>query len=247
MSDPTRTGSGPDLHIVVPVFNEGENFRAFYDSLKTHIHTPYELVVVYDFDEDSTLPVARQLAERDASLVLIKNEKRGVLSALKRGLAYPTGGAVVVTMADGSDDHSRVDGMYRLYQQGFQVVSASRYSQGGQQRGGPLLKRLLSRAAGMSLRLFAGLPTSDPTNNFKLYSKTFLDQVEIESRGGFELALELTVKAHQQGLPVAEVPTIWTDRVAGKSNFKLASWLPHYLRWYVQALLGRNIRSQKAD
>jgi hypothetical protein len=79
------------------------------------------------------------------------------------------------------------------------------------------------------------LPTRDPTNNFKLYRKAFLDRVTIESRGGFEVALELTVKAHAMGMRIAEVPAVWTDRTAGSSNFKLVKWLPHYFRWFRMA------------
>jgi glycosyltransferase involved in cell wall biosynthesis len=226
----------PDLHIVVPVYNEAENFPSFYESLSRHVRTPFRLLVVYDHEEDTTLPVARRFAERDARVVLLKNTGRGVLGALKTGLAQPRSGAVLVTMADGSDDHRCVDTMYALYGQGHHLVSASRYSRGGEQRGGPLVKGLLSRAAGTSLHLLAGVETWDATNNFKLYSVELLRQVEIESQGGFELALELTVKAHRLGLRMAEVPTVWTDRVAGKSNFKLVKWLPRYLKWYVEAL-----------
>ena len=84
-----------------------------------------------------------------------------------------------------------------------------------------------------------GFRTHDPTNNFKLYSGTLLESVTIESTGGFELALELTVKAHLAGLRVAEVPTPWRDRTAGQSRFQLWQWLPHYLQWYRQAMLAR--------
>jgi dolichol-phosphate mannosyltransferase len=81
--------------------------------------------------------------------------------------------------------------------------------------------------------------THDPTNNFKLYSRRFLDTVTIESTAGFELALELTVKATIAGRRVAEVPTTWRDRTAGQSNFKLRKWLPHYLHWYWVAFRAR--------
>ena len=77
---------------------------------------------------------------------------------------------------------------------------------GGRQIGGPRLKALLSRAAGITLHRFAGVRTHDPTSNFKLYSRRFLDDVTIESRAGFELALELTVKATIAGREVAELP-----------------------------------------
>jgi hypothetical protein len=186
--------------------------------------------------------VARRLAASDPSLVVVRNPKRGVLGALITGLRYPERGAVVVSMADLSDDHAQIDAMYALYRSGCGVVAASRYSKGGRQLGGPRLKRLLSRAAGLSLRWLGGIPTYDPTNNFKLYGKELIDAVEIESTGGFEVALELTVKARRLGFRIGEVGTTWTDRVAGKSNFKLMKWLPSYVRWYAAAIgwnLGR--------
>jgi len=221
-----------DLHIVVPVYNEADNFPAFYRSLKENVRTPHRVLVVYDFEEDTTVPVVSTLAESDSDLVLVRNPNRGVLGALRTGLSRVQSGAVVVTMADCSDDHRCIDSMYRLYEQGYGVVAATRYSKGGQQQGGPLLKGLLSRTAGLSLRLLTGLATSDATNNFKLYTTELLRQVEIESKGGFEVALELTVKAHALGYEIAEIPTTWRDRASGKSNFNLLKWLPHYLRWY---------------
>jgi hypothetical protein len=63
--------------------------------------------------------------------------------------------------------------------------------------------------------------------------------VTIESTAGFELALELTVKATIARRRVAEVPTTWRDRTAGESNFKLRKWLPHYLHWYWTAFRAR--------
>lgn len=229
------SGSGADLHLVVPVYNEAENFPRFYESVRAHVSTPHDIIVVYDHDDDTTVPVVRALASADPGLILLRNPVPGVLGALKTGLSAAPGGAVVVTMADGSDDHRCVDRMYAMYQAGYDLVAACRYMPGGEQRGGPMLKGFLSRAAGWSLHRFAGLPTRDPTNNFKLYRKAFLDRIEIESEGGFELALELTVKAYRAGLRIGEIPAIWTDRVRGKSNFKLMRWLPRYLRWYLAA------------
>ncbi len=237
MNADSKPASTPDLHIVVPVYNEAENFLGFYQSVKAAVRTPHRILVVYDFEEDTTVPVVRKLGETDPDILLLRNMNRGVLGALRAGLSYPKAGAVVVTMADGSDDHACIDEMYRLYKNGHQVVAASRYSKGGSQQGGPLLKKILSRTAGMSLRALTGITTSDATNNFKLYSAEFLRGVQIESRGGFEVALELTVKAHAAGLAIAEIPTTWRDRVAGKSNFKLMKWLPYYLRWYLYAMI----------
>jgi hypothetical protein len=133
---------------------------------------------------------------------------------------------VLISMADGSDEPHVVDPMVALARDGADVVAASRYMRRGRQIGGPLLKRLMSRAAGLSLHWVAGVPTHDPTNNFKLYRRSFLDATPIESTAGFELALELTVKATLAGRRVAEVPTTWRDRTAGQSNYQLGRRTP---------------------
>jgi hypothetical protein len=59
-----------------------------------------------------------------------------------------------------------------------------------------------------------------------------LDAITVESAGGFEIGMEITVKAFIHGCKIAEVPTTWTDRAAGASNFKLWKWLPSYFHWY---------------
>jgi hypothetical protein len=110
---------------------------------------------------------------------------------------------------------------------------------GGHQYGGPLLKRILSRVAGLSLHYLSGLPTRDTTNAFKMYRTARLRSLQIEGAGGFEISIQITVKAWLAGWGIVEVPATWTDRVAGESKFRLWKWLPRYLRWYVFALKGR--------
>lgn len=235
----------PDLSIVLPVYNEGEAVEPVLRGLAAGVKTPHELVVVYDFDNDSTVPVIDRLASEIPGLRGLRNDLgRGVLNAMKAGIAGTTAPYVLISMADGSDEPSIVDSMVALARAGADVVSASRYMPGGGQIGGPPLKRLMSRAAGLTLHWFAGVPTHDPTNNFKLYSRRFLESVTIESTAGFELALELTVKATVARRRIAEVPTTWRDRTAGQSNFKLRKWLPHYLHWYMRALRARWLPSR---
>ena len=230
----------PELAIVLPVYNEGEAVEPVLRALSAAVTTPHELVVVYDFDGDTTVPVVTRLAGEIPGLRGLRNDLgRGVLNAMKAGIAGTSAPYVLISMADGSDEPSVVDPMVALARGGADVVAASRYMRGGHQVGGPRLKRLMSRAAGLTLHWFAGVPTHDPTNNFKLYSRSFLDSTTIESQAGFELALELTVKATLDGRRVAEVPTTWRDRTAGQSNFKLRKWLPHYLHWYWTAIRGR--------
>ena len=229
------------MSIVVPVYNEGENvvptLRGIVERSRTR---PLEVLVVYDFDGDTTVPVVKRLQAEMPELQAHRNTiGRGVLNAIKSGLGAARAPFVLVTMGDGSDDAGDIDAMYQLARGGADVVAGSRYMRGGHQIGGPLLKRTMSRAAGLSLHWVAGIPVHDATSNFRLYSKRLLEKVTIESTGGFELGIELTVKAHLMGMRIAEVPTTWRDRTAGQSNFKLRKWLPHYLHWYRVAFEGR--------
>jgi dolichol-phosphate mannosyltransferase len=232
---------GPiELSIVVPVYNEGEAIVPVLHGVSSAVRTPYEILVVYDFDGDTTVSVIQRLEPELPVLRGLRNDLgRGVLNAMKAGIAEARGEYVLVMMGDGSDDPADIDRMIELARAGADVVAGSRYVRGGRQLGGPRLKRLMSRTAGLSLHWFAGIPIHDSTSNFRLYRRTFLDAVTIESRAGFELALELTVKATLLGRRVAEVPTTWRDRTAGASNFRLRAWLPHYLRWYWLAFRGR--------
>jgi dolichol-phosphate mannosyltransferase len=238
----------PELSIVMPVFKEGEAVEPVLRGMAKAVSATYEILVVYDFDEDPTVPVIERLSAEIPTIRGLRNDLgRGVLNAMRAGIAASSGQYVLISMSDGSDEPHVVDSMVALARDGADVVSASRYMPGGRQLGGPRAKRLMSRVAGLTLHWFARVPTHDPTNNFKLYSRRFLDDVSIESTAGFELALELTIKATLAGRRVAEVPTTWRDRTAGQSNFKLRKWLPHYLHWYREAFVGRWLRRNAAE
>jgi dolichol-phosphate mannosyltransferase len=229
--------SQPLLHIITPVYNEAENFPRLVKEITRVVKTPHQIVVVYDFDEDTTVPVVKNYQKNNRNLILHKNNRgRGALNAILAGFDYVKTGPVLVTMADLSDDLKTVDAMYQEYLGGAKIVCGSRYMKGGKQVGGPFVKRTLSHIAGVSLYWLKRFPTHDVTNNFKLYDKKLLDSIQIESSGGFEIAMEITVKAYKNRQKIVEVPATWYDRTAGKSNFKLWKWLPSYLRWYFVAL-----------
>lgn len=223
--------------IVVPVYQEAENIVPFLRDVEQHVREPHEILIVYDFPEDNTLPAVAGMKPPSESVRLVHNRLgKGVLNALKAGFKEGRGDVVLVMMADRSDDPKDVEAMTRVVRQGADVVAGSRYVRGGRQEGGPLLKRTLSRMAGMSLHYLAGLPIRDATNNFRAYSRRVVEEIPIEGEASFAVALELTLKAHWRGWRVAEVATTWRDRTAGRSRFRLFAWLPHYLRWYFKAL-----------
>jgi dolichol-phosphate mannosyltransferase len=232
----------PDYSVVIPVYNEGPNIAALCKAALQQLPGNYELLICYDFPQDNTLPALEALPanEKPPGLRLVHNTLgKGVRFAIDAGMRAARGPVVLVTMADLSDDFSRVSEMVSRAAAGADVVSGSRYMAGGHQIGGPKIKGFLSRTAGLTLHWLTGLPTRDPTNSFKAYRRDFLERTPIESDAGFCLGLELTVKAHFGGGRVEEVPATWQDRTAGQSRFKLVKWLPKYLRWYLWALRRR--------
>jgi dolichol-phosphate mannosyltransferase len=228
------TDAAPRVTVVIPAYNEATDIIPVLDRLLEAVTLPCEVLVVVDFPEDTTIPVIEAYAAREQPTVraVVNDYGRGPAHAIRFGVHQARAPVVVVTMADGCDDPRQIDELARLVERGVVVAAASRYMPGGQQVGGPFLKRILSRYAGRSLYWFARIGTRDATNSFKAYSRAFVEQVGIDSRDGFEIGLELTAKARRMRLPVAEIPTIWLDRPAGGSNFKLAKWLPKYLSWY---------------
>lgn len=226
-------GDSPQVSVVIPVYNEGEGVLPVLRRILDGVTLPCEVLVVHDMPEDTTVPVVNAYAEKDPRVRAVLNGYgRGPAKAIRYGIEHAGAPCAVVTMADGSDDPRQIDPLARLVERGVVVAGASRYMPGGQQVGGPSLKRTLSRGAGLSLYWLARIGLRDATNSFKAYSTEFVAEVGIHSEAGFEIGLELTAKARRLRRPVAEIPTIWLDRQLGGSNFQLAKWIPQYLRWW---------------
>ena len=226
----------PEVSVVVPAYNEGQAIVPCVERILQASAAEVEVLVVYDRPDDTTAAPVADLAARDPRIRPVLNKVRqGPAGALRAGFEAAQADVVVVTMADGSDDVSQIDKLVELVRRGFVVAAASRYMRGGRQLGGPPLKGLVSRTAGISLQLLARVGTHDATNSFKAYSRHFVEEVGIESDAGFEMGIELVAKARRRGRPVAEIPTTWRDRTAGQSNFKVREWIPRYLHWYLVA------------
>ena len=167
------------LSVVCPVYNEAENIGQLFQELREKVLVPMEVLIVYDNEDDNTIPVVRELVANSPFEIRLVKNKLGP---------------------------------------------------------GPILKGLLSRAAGMSLHYIAGVPTHDITNSFKMYKRQLLETTNIESDAGFVLGMEIVIKSFLAGKRITELPCTWMGRVAGKSRFRMWKWLPKYLRWYVYAL-----------
>jgi glycosyltransferase involved in cell wall biosynthesis len=231
-----------ELTIIIPVYNEEKNIVKAIPLIESKVKVPHSYIVVYDFPEDSTVPAVHILQKKYKKLKLFKNEinnGRGVINAIKTGFKRAKSSCLVVMMADLADDPQTVNMMYEKITQGYDVVCASRYSKGGKHLGGPFLKSFLSWLADITAPFILGIPTYDLTNAFKMYRKKVIDSIDIQSQGGFELSMEIVLKAYFKNFKITEVPTVWKDRSEGTSRFNLAGWLPRYLHWYTWGLKKR--------
>ena len=226
----------PRVSVVIPARHEEDQIGRVLDRILDAVRLPCEVIVVVDEPGDPTrAEVARRASAESRLRCLVSGYPAGPANAIRYGIAAAAAPVAVVTMADGCDDPRQIDDLARLVERGVAMAAASRYCPGGQQVGGPLIKGLLSRAAGRSLRVLARVGTHDATNSFKAYSTAFVAEAGIDTRHGFAIGIELTAKARRLRRPVAELPTIWLDRPSGVSSFRLTAWIPHYLRWYLFA------------
>src|SRR3954454_18038698 len=105
----------PAIDFVMPVYNEGSQIGRALGEIYGHVALPKRVLVVYDFDEDNTVPVVKELAPRYPGVELVRNTLgRGVINAVRAGFAAATAEVVIVTMADLSDDVAVVPRMVSL-------------------------------------------------------------------------------------------------------------------------------------
>ncbi len=226
------------LSILVPAHNEEDNIE---DAVATIIKTvpseiDYEIVVVNDHSTDNTAVIVEKLNRQFPNLRMIDNPlEPGFANAIKAGFANTRGEFIVPVMADLCDDLSIVRQMYEKMTSGYDVVCGSRYIKGGARLGGSRFKGTLSCLAGRSIYFLLGIPTHDIANAFKMYRKSVIDGIDIRAKG-FEISMEIPLKAYFAGFKIGEVPTVWKERTRGKSSFKIFKLLPNYLKLYFWAM-----------
>lgn len=236
------------LDIVIPVYNEGRNIVAVLQSLRNYMSTKARVLIVYDHENDTTIPVLANgvstpssAINRDLPIELVRNRGSGPHAAVMTGFATSTAPFMLMMPADDFLNATVIDRMVALAQKGNDIVVGSRFMLFGAIIDRPWLNRFLAWAASASLHRFARLPTTDCSNGFRLFSRRVIEQIPVQSTRGFAYGIELTVKAHRRGWNIADVPYVQIERKHGKGRFRVFRWLPEYLRWYFYALQTRFI------
>lgn len=226
------------IEIFVPVYNEAENIENLFDELEKKIHSEFQVLIVYDSEEDSTLPVIKKIESKyPFKIILEKNHYgKGACGAFKTGMEAATQEYIVFTMADLSDTLETIDEMKEKLDEGYDMVAGSRYIKGGYKEGDSFLKTTFSRCAGWGMHMLIGIPIHDISNGFKMYRTQVAKNITLESSKGFEVGVELTLKIYLQGYKITELPAGWKNREKGESHFKMWSWIPNYLHWCFYAI-----------
>lgn len=225
------------VDIILPVYHEEGNIRTVLSLIKKHVHTPHKTYLILQDKKDPTIKVLNKLQNIYTFTVLFTPNGKGMMKAIKTGIKNTNSPLIILMMSDLSDDPKDIDAMVAKLSAGYDLVCACRYSNRGKRNGGPVLKGFLSHVACVSLKYITGMPTYDATNAFKGFRRSLIDQIQLESTEGFAFPLELSVKAYRLEKKFADIPTSWNDRKSGKSQFRIFTVLPHYLRWYLKAFL----------
>jgi dolichol-phosphate mannosyltransferase len=221
-----------ELDIVIPVYNEGQGILVVLEALRNHVRTPFRVLLCYDRDDDNTLTAVRSAEAFPFDVRFVKNRRRGAHGAVVTGFEECTAPAVIVFPGDDDYNAGRIDLMFDQFRAGCDIVAASRFMSGGCMKGCPWLKAVLIRSSAFLLFHLARVPTHDPSNGFRLFSRRVLETIPVESTVGFTYSLELLAKCHRLGWKIGEVPVAWYQRKSGASRFRVLRWTPHYLTWF---------------
>jgi glycosyltransferase involved in cell wall biosynthesis len=200
-----------------------------------------EILVVVDVPHPEREASARaqndEVVAAAGARVIYRIGERGFGSALRRGFAEATGDVMIPVMGDASEDPHDIVRLQAALGDRWDVVAGSRYMKGGGIVG-QTPKQRLSQFYSVLCRLGGGPDIHDISNAFKAYRRSVVEEVHTVSES-FDISVELTLKAHRAGFRIGEIPTVWTNRVQGHSNFSIPRELRRYGRWLLLSMRPR--------
>lgn len=213
------------LSIIIPARDEEGCIGATVEHLHLELQLnaiPHEIVVVDDGSSDRTWEIVQQLKTKIPELrPMQNNDLHGFGRAIIKGLDAMRGDAVVIMMADESDDSRDVARYWNLLQQGWDCAFGSRFIKGGGVIDYPWLKLRINRLANLFIRLLFGIKLNDTTNAFKAYRKTVIDGCRPFLSPHFNLTVELPLKAIVRGFSWTVMPITWRNRRTGVAKLKI--------------------------
>ena len=213
------------LSVVIPARDEAGCIASTVEHLHVELKLhgiQHEIVVVDDGSRDETYAILEATAARIPNLVPIHNPgPNGFGRAIQRGLEAFSGDAVVIMMADESDDCRDVVRYWRMLQEGHDCVFGSRFMKGGGVIDYPRVKYMVNRMANWFVRMLFGIRLNDTTNAFKAYRKEVIDGCRPFLSPHFNITVELPLKAIVRGYSWTVLPITWRNRRTGVAKLKI--------------------------
>ncbi len=221
------------LSVVIPARDEAgcicSTVEHLHVELRLH-NIPHEIVVVDDGSTDATWNLLQEMSARVTQLKPVQNSGlHGFGRAVICGLNQITGDAVVIMMADESDDCRDVVRYWAELNKGFDCVFGSRFIKGGGTIDYPAVKMILNRLANTFLRLIFHIKLNDTTNAFKAYRREVIDGCRPLIAPHFNLTVELPLKAIVRGYNWTMIPITWRNRRTGVPKLKIKEMGSRYL------------------
>jgi dolichol-phosphate mannosyltransferase len=221
------------LSVVIPARDEDGCIASTVE----HLHLalclnaiPHEIIIVDDGSTDRTWEVLKDLSSRIPEVQPIQNgDSRGFGRAIVQGLNGMTGDAVIIMMADESDDCRDAVRYWQTLNQGWECVFGSRFVVGGGTIDYPWFKLVLNRIANLFIRFLFRIPLNDTTNAFKAYRKTVIDGCRPLIAPHFNLTVEIPLKAIVRGYSWTVIPITWRNRPTGQAKLMLKEMGSRYL------------------
>jgi dolichol-phosphate mannosyltransferase len=219
--------------VVMPARDEEESLPATLEHLHLEFslnNVPHEIVVVDDGSKDKTWEVLQKLKGKIPTLNPVQNTgEHGFGRAITFGLRNCAGDAVVIMMADESDDARDAVRYWKLLNEGWDCVFGSRFIKGGGTIDYPKFKLFVNRLANFFIRTIFNIPLNDTTNAFKAYRRAVIQGCEPLIAPHFNLTVEIPLKAVVRGYSWTVVPITWRNRRFGEAKLKIKEMGSRYL------------------
>ena len=230
------TAAAPELKllsVVIPARDEEGCIASTVEHLHVELrlqNVPHEIVVVDDGSTDATWTMLESLKARIPSLRPVQNPPpHGFGRAVARGFDHMNGDAVVVMMADESDDCRDVVRYWKKLNEGYDCVFGSRFMRGGGVIDYPKIKLLLNRLANYFVKVLFRISFNDTTNAFKAYRKEVIDGCRPLIAPHFNFTIEIPLKAIVRGYSWTTIPITWRNRRTGTPKLKIKEMGSRYL------------------
>jgi len=220
--------------VIVPTYNERDNLPGIVEALGK---LSVDMLVVDDNSPDGTGDMADEFAgKHDYVHVLHRNEKNGLGRAYCAGFewALKQDYEFILEM-DGDFSHDPED-IPRFIEEAenADLVLGTRYRGGIRVNNWPLRRLILSLGAAKYVKWITGMPFTDPTGGYKCFRRRALESLDLTAvrSNGYSFQIEMTHKIWRQGLNIAELDIVFTERVEGSSKMSWnIAWEAVWMVW----------------